>query len=221
MPTHATIVAPPAEKLNVREKILLAAITLEAETFDTDTLVVCAWKRYPESFSLGAHPYPDSNAVIARLCGKDGLVGLRWFERPAPGTFRVTKAGRNHAIDLDVRGREVRNRERKASQKRSSRPKPPEPAIAPKAFAERDILAVSRLAKSPAFARFNRAVALTADDAREFWFRTTPDSVRELIDRACDYVIGARRPDGRVPEVGTLGVLRNLNSTLALRFPPT
>ena len=149
MPSHATIVAPPAEKLNVREKILLAALTIEAETFDTDTLVVCAWKHYPESFSLGAHPYPDSNAVIAKLCGKDGLVGLRWFERPAQGTYRVTPVGRNHAIGLDVRGREVRDREIRTSRKREHRAKKSAPPTASVTFTERDILAVSRLAAPP------------------------------------------------------------------------
>lgn len=220
MPTHATILAPPPDTLTLREKILLAALTIEAETFKTGRLVVRAWETYPADFALDEEPHPDSNVVIAKLSGADGLVGLGWFERVVPGTFRVTQTGRNHAIGLDVRGREVRNRERKASQKRSSRPKRPAPTIARGPFTERDILAVSRLAKSPTFARFNRAVPLTADDAREFWFRTTPDALRSLIDRAFDYLASARRADGRVPEVGTLGVLRNLNSTLALRFPP-
>jgi hypothetical protein len=219
MPSHATIVAPPPETLTLREKILLAALTIEAETFDTDTIVVRSWQRYPESFSLGEHPHPNSNAVIAKLSGDDGLVGLRWFERTGQRTYRVTQVGRNHAIGLDVRGRTARDRDRKAAQQRAPRPKKPAQPVTEGSFSERDILAVARLAKSPVLARFNRAVALTADDAREFWSRTSPDAVREILDRATDYVIHARRPDGRVPEVGTLGVLRNLNSTLALRFP--
>jgi hypothetical protein len=228
MPSHATIVAPPPESLTLREKILLAALTIEAETFGTGRLVVRAWERYPADFALDGEPHPDSNVVIAKLSGAEGIVGLGWFERTQPGTFRVTQIGRNHALSLDVRDPAERRREIKASQRKatkknkSARQKSERAATAdaaPKAFTERDILAVARLAKSPVFGRFNRAVALTADDAREFWSRTSPDAVRELLDRATDYVIHARRPDGRVPEVGTLGVLRNLNSTLALRFP--
>lgn len=233
MTSHATIVAPPPESLNLREKILLAALTIEAETFRIGRLAVRAWERYPADFALDDEPHPDSNVVVAKLSGADGIVGLGWFERVAPGTFRVTNIGRSYAIGLDVRGRELREADRcraneKAYRKRLRlRPKPASPAslaqpvdepTVARPLTERDILAIVRLAKSPAFGRFNRAVALTADDAREFWFRTSPDAVRELLDRATDYVIHARRPDGRVPEVGTLGVLRNLNSTLALRF---
>ena len=47
MPTHATILAPPPESLTLREKILLAALTIEAETFKTGRLVVRAWETYP------------------------------------------------------------------------------------------------------------------------------------------------------------------------------
>ena len=217
MPSHATIVAPPPEKLNLREKILLAALTIETETFRIGRLAVRAWERYPADFALDDEPHPDSNVVIAKLSGADGLVGLGWFERVAPGTFRVTQTGRNHVIDLDVRGREQRNRERKASEKRASRQK----AIATGPLTEREIVTVARLAKSPVLGRYRSAHALTAADAQEFWFRSSHAAVEALIDRATDTIMGNPKPDGRIPNVGTLGTLRNLNSVLALRFPRT
>lgn len=219
MPSHATIVAPPPESLTLREKILLAALTIEAETFGTGRLVVRAWETYPADFALDGESHPDSNVVIAKLSGAEGIVGLGWFERTQPGTYRVTQVGRNHAIGLDVRGREQRNRDRKASQKRASRPKRRPKTITTGVLTERDIAAVARLAKSPVLGRYRRAQALTADDAREFWLRTSHPAVAALLDRATAAIMGNPRPDGRIPNVGTLGVLRNLNSTLALRFP--
>ncbi|MFK5282282.1 hypothetical protein ACI3PL_22250, partial [Lacticaseibacillus paracasei] len=82
-------------RVNVREKILLAAVALTetAPTITTPDLVMRAWSLYPEAFSLAGYAHPHSNAVIAKLSGADGLVGLGWLERTDESAYRVTRAG--------------------------------------------------------------------------------------------------------------------------------
>ena len=83
----------------VRQKILLAAVecSTKSERFTTDDLVLRAWELFPESFSLGgtepAHAHPDSNRVLAKLSGREGLCAIGWLRRTAPNTLRVTRKG--------------------------------------------------------------------------------------------------------------------------------
>ncbi|MBL8600697.1 MAG: hypothetical protein JNK72_02110 [Myxococcales bacterium] len=91
-------------ELTVRQKILVAAAALstDAENFTAEELIVRAWELFPESFSLrGYHAkYPDSNRVLAKLSGSDGLCGLGWLEHTDQRTYACTKKGRLVARQL-------------------------------------------------------------------------------------------------------------------------
>lgn len=91
-------------ELTVRQKILVAAVALsnDTETFPVEDLIVRAWTLYPESFSLrGYHAkHPDSNRVLAKLSGTDGLCGLGWLEHTDQRTYRLTRKGRTVARTL-------------------------------------------------------------------------------------------------------------------------
>lgn len=85
-------------ELTVRQKILTAALAVgdEAETFTVEDLIVRAWGLFPESFSLRGYEgrHPDSNRVLAKLSGADGLCGLGWLEHTDQRTYKVTRKGR-------------------------------------------------------------------------------------------------------------------------------
>lgn len=93
-------------ELTVRQKILLAAVTLvdDAEAFSVEDLIVRAWEQFPESFALrGYHAlHPDSNRVLAKLSGTDGLCGLGWLEHSDQRMYRVTRKGRLVAKQLSA-----------------------------------------------------------------------------------------------------------------------
>lgn len=91
-------------ELTVRQKILVSAagLSADAETFSVEDLIVKTWNLYPESFSLrGYHAlHPDSNRVLAKLSGNDGLCGLGWLEHAESRMYRVTRKGRILAKQL-------------------------------------------------------------------------------------------------------------------------
>lgn len=91
-------------ELTVRQKILVAAVALssDAESFSAEDLIVRAWELFPESFALRGFDgkYPDSNRVLAKLSGSDGLCGLGWLEHTDQRTYRATKKGRAVARQL-------------------------------------------------------------------------------------------------------------------------
>ena len=93
-------------ELTVRQKILVSAASLsaDAETFSVEDLIVKTWNLYPESFSLrGYHAqHPDSNRVLAKLSGNDGLCGLGWLEHAESRMYRVTRKGRILAKQLSA-----------------------------------------------------------------------------------------------------------------------
>jgi hypothetical protein len=89
----------PVEGLTVRRILLVAArdvaLATAGERVSATDLVLRAWALAPERFGLaGAERYPDSNRVLAKLSGADGLCGLGWLRRVEPGVYRVTDAGR-------------------------------------------------------------------------------------------------------------------------------
>lgn len=86
-------------ELTLREKILVAAIGLDAEVLDVSNLVVACWKRWPSTFGLRGYEarHPDANRVQAKLAGDDGVVGLGWLARHAQGELVVTPKGRRVA----------------------------------------------------------------------------------------------------------------------------
>lgn len=79
-----------------RGRILLALGTFPAEaTVSLGDLVVRCWEMFPEAFALPGHPeHPHSNAVLAKLCGGDGLEGLGWVRRPEQQRYTLTAEGR-------------------------------------------------------------------------------------------------------------------------------
>ncbi len=93
-------------ELTVRQKILVAATALgdEVESFSVEDLIVRSWQLFPEAFSLrGYHAkHPDSNRVLAKLSGVDGLCGLGWLEHTDQRMYRITRKGRVMAKQLQA-----------------------------------------------------------------------------------------------------------------------
>lgn len=91
-------------ELTVRQKILMAAVSLasDAEAFTVEDLIVRSWEQFPESFSLRGYQtrHPDSNRVLAKLSGTDGLCGLGWLEHSDQRMYRMTRKGRLVAKQL-------------------------------------------------------------------------------------------------------------------------
>lgn len=89
--------------LTVRERIVAALGSIERERPRTalvagvalGDLVVRAWTLWPESFGLAGHSArpPDSNRVLAKLSGVDGVVAQGWVRRVGAGRLRLTGRG--------------------------------------------------------------------------------------------------------------------------------
>ncbi len=93
-------------ELTVRQKILVAALALgeELEAFSVEDLIVRSWQLFPDAFSLRGYfaKHPDSNRVLAKLSGADGLCGLGWLEHTDQRMYRVTRKGRVVARQLQA-----------------------------------------------------------------------------------------------------------------------
>jgi hypothetical protein len=93
-------------ELTVRQKILVASAALgdESEAFSVEDLIVRTWNLFPESFSLRGYfaKHPDSNRVLAKLSGADGLCGLGWLEHTDQRMYRMTRKGRTVAKQLQA-----------------------------------------------------------------------------------------------------------------------
>ncbi|MDO9016592.1 MAG: hypothetical protein Q8S73_24430 [Deltaproteobacteria bacterium] len=101
---EARAAAPTAARdgTTVREGILLALASLGDGPVAISALVVRAWEREPARFGLAGYVdrYPNSNAVQAKLCGRDGLVERGWCTRTGTGELTLTPKGRRHAASL-------------------------------------------------------------------------------------------------------------------------
>jgi hypothetical protein len=104
MATEERGTTPMSAELTVRQKILMAAVAMgsDTENFSVEDLIVRSWKMFPESFSLRGFErlYPDSNRVLAKLSGADGLCGLGWLEHTDQRTYRLSRKGRTVARTL-------------------------------------------------------------------------------------------------------------------------
>lgn len=89
-------------RLNHREKILVAALSLGAGAFEVEELVIACWRRWPESFGLRGYTtsHPNNATVLCKLCGPEGLVGNGALERITPSCYQLTRAGRRRANEL-------------------------------------------------------------------------------------------------------------------------
>lgn len=103
-PAPAPRVAPPPPKPSrlspdTHRGRILAALAHHTSGCATPVavgdLVVRAWRMSPDAFGLSGHEqhHPDSNAVLARLCGADGLVGMGMIARPRSGMVALTHRG--------------------------------------------------------------------------------------------------------------------------------
>jgi hypothetical protein len=203
-------------ELTVRQKILVAASVLgeEADAFSVEDLIVRAWQLYPEAFSLrGYHAkHPDSNRVLAKLSGVDGLCGLGWLEHTDQRMYRVTRKGRvvskqlqglaagvgtalvavNEADELvepvAATPRPVappREVAAKPARVRKSEPKKVAEHVPPAVeLSAQEVIAINVIAKSDALRKFLRGSPLTFADACVFWgiSQARPAAAQQRLD---------------------------------------
>lgn len=85
------------DALSQRELILLAACDVRRSGLAATAarIAVRAWQLAPERFGLAGFEaqHPDSNRVLAKLSGREGLCAIGWLRRIAPNTLRVTREG--------------------------------------------------------------------------------------------------------------------------------
>ncbi|MBI5516679.1 MAG: hypothetical protein HY909_23040 [Deltaproteobacteria bacterium] len=187
--------------LTVRQKILVAAVALsptDGEMFTVEDLVVRAWQLYPDSFGLrGYDGHPDSNRVLAKLSGNDGLCGMGWLEHLEARTYRATRKGRAMAKQLTALHAMVHP----TPPPRAASPEPPKvvrpvptlpvkPAVKPSAarspavkpaptavavtsggppLSDREVDALQQIVKADALRKFLRGQPLSFTDACAFW----------------------------------------------------
>lgn len=198
-------------RLTVRQKILAVAVTLPTGGFAFGRLVVMAWERFPESFALEGEPHPDSNKVLAKLCGADGVCGLGWLERTEQKTYRVTDKGQREATRVSA----IVVPERPAKPRRLHRATRPKKAPA---LDEHDFKALAGLAKSVAYQKFLRGGALELADANRFWHPRDVAGVTSLLERVIARFADDATPDPRLPPVSTCYGLLNLHRMMATKF---
>lgn len=234
-------------ELTVREKILVAAVeaTRHASTVTAGDLIVCAFRQFPESFTLASAlepAHPDSNRVLAKLAGVDGLIARGWLVRVETSVFAVTPQGRKRArqlVDPDAPPKPpppARPVERTTAPRTTRRPADPPTVTSPPATppaAPREVFTpverylVHDLARKVAFHRFERGGKLTLEDARTFW--TTPRGVHvdvvtrrlastgTLLERvAANVAHGFQEPE--LPAPTTCLKLLSLHRLLASKF---
>jgi len=199
--------------LTVRQKILVAASVLgeEADVFSVEDLIVRAWQLYPEAFSLrGYHSkHPDSNRVLAKLSGVDGLCGLGWLEHTDQRMYRVTRKGRvvskqlqalaaglvaavneaDEVVEPAAAPHVAAARKEEAAPKparvRKSEPKKVAEHVPPAVeLSAQEVIAINVIAKSDALRKFLRGSPLTFADACFFWgiSQARPAAAQQRLD---------------------------------------
>jgi hypothetical protein len=91
--------------LTIVEKILLAAYGLEkngATPFTAERLIVEAWRNDKGAFGLQGYSddFPDSNRVLTKITGSEGLKGKGWIEKVREKQYRLTALGQKAARSL-------------------------------------------------------------------------------------------------------------------------
>lgn len=207
---------PSHAELSHRRMILVAAASLcvdAASTCTTEDLVVRCWVMFPTVFGLRGHPeHADSNKVLAKLAGPDGLCGLGWMAQTAQRTYRVTRKGRGivaqlSAIEVTAQPSaptplpalpppQVPRPQPPAppptekrppaprEPRRAAAPPAPSPGRAPPMAAPDDVAAIASLARCDALRRFLRGSPLRFDDACALWgvSQKHPKRAREKVD---------------------------------------
>lgn len=101
-------VPPFGADFTVRRQLLVAGADLALSrgsfeaSFDVHELVVRAWQLYPETFAMRGYPqHPDSNRVLAKLSGPEGMTGvINWMCRVKENTVALTRVGVRAVEDL-------------------------------------------------------------------------------------------------------------------------
>jgi len=163
------------DDLTVPDKLLLAALELEEKglrPFSAERLVVSAWQKFPDTFSLAGYreengelSYPDSNRVFAEIMGSKPIRKRGMLEKVGSKMYQVTEAGHEHAQTL------LSRRQRLPIQK----------ASLPREVARE----LKRLFESKALEKVksNRNNDLTFYDACAFWRISPRSSAIELEGR--------------------------------------
>ncbi len=210
--------------LTVRQKILLAAwdCSERSERFRAGELVLRAWQLFPESFSLDGtnRAHPDSNRVLAKLAGAEGLRGLGWIELVDPSTYRVTTKGARTAKQLralTAPAPELKAlRQVDASERRTKTRTPTGPRTKAPSITEADLAELRALERNGTLRRFLRGSPLTFADACEFW-RITPrteSASQRVVDVGA--VLERALPNKHHGEFASR--LLNLHRLMAARF---
>jgi hypothetical protein len=220
--------------LTVRQKILVAAVALCEGNFDVDALVLRAWELFPESFSLTGGKHPDSNRVLSKLSGTDGLCTIGWLTRPAPSTYRVTRDGRRLAASL-TGATVVEEKPAKPTKRALTKAEKRARIVAATAAEEApskeltpvELLGLSTLAKCEALRKFLRGSPVNFADACDFWGvspKRPADAVAraEHTERLLVRVVESLREDGpvdpKLPSLSTCYGLLNLHRLMRSRF---
>ncbi len=220
--------------LTVRQKILLAAseCSERSERFRAGELVLRAWQLFPESFSLDgtANAHPDSNRVLAKLAGAEGLRGLGWLELVDPSTYRVTTKGARTAKQLralTAPAPELKAlRQVDASERRTKTRTPTGPRTKAPSITEADLAELRALERNGTLRRFLLGSPLTFAGACEFWglsqkhprrVRDRLHEVEQLLERVTRAFDGSA-VDVRLPKLSVCYGLLNLHRLLSSRF---
>ena len=87
--------------MSLLEAILDTALRMPTLLFTMQDLIVACWRAHPEQFGLQGYDYPDSNRIVTKVYGANGLIGrgcLAWHDEDAGklwvvrGTIRPTHA---------------------------------------------------------------------------------------------------------------------------------
>lgn len=103
VPRPAAPKPPPAPtipplSLTQREAIAVAIAALGPGTHSADAIALSAWRLWPAAFGMrGGAGHPDTNRVLAKLSGVDGLCGMGWLELVSPRAYALTSIGVRHA----------------------------------------------------------------------------------------------------------------------------
>lgn len=203
--------------LTASEKILLAAAELEKQgrsPFTAETLVVAAWRQFPETFGLRGYldQYPDSNKVLSNVMGEKGLTRRGWLVKLAKKEYALSREGRR------VVARLLHQEE-------------PEAGQAIRLPRDQERLLVSLL-DSIALRKMEegRKHELTSADAWRFWDITQNlrgEAVDEHLRRMEQFLQYLERecaqadielPSGRIVTAGDVRVLANVHRYMLDRF---
>ncbi len=140
--------------MTASDKLILAAHLIEEKGekfFSAEELVVTAWKKFPETFSLTGFDYPDSNRVLSEIMGSKSIRKKGLIKKIGKKMYQLTEMGNAYANNLLSKKNPIENRNK---------------------FLTREISQIlKRLYSSRAFEKFikKEVSEITFFDACSFW----------------------------------------------------